>query len=175
MEEDLEDELHFPPPPEEPAPEDCCKNDCCPCVHDIYQQALQRHRTAVRMVKMRRQMKMGPHCSISVHVLNTTTTLHLSGASVPVPTFLAPVLEASVLTEEGLASGLDVRRVLFLGLGLPSGHSYGPGDYAVVRPHNDEALVHALLRRCATPPLLVCWLLTPHVQAAGQRRHGDPH
>ncbi|ELR18846.1 FAD binding domain containing protein [Acanthamoeba castellanii str. Neff] len=132
----MEDELGLPPPPEEPAPEDCCNNDCCPCVRDIYEQALQRHRTTVRLLKMRQQMKMkiGPHCGISIQNVDAPAPTEplVSPPSAGPSATTASILGASLLTEHGRARGLDVRRVLLLELGLSSHYAYEPGDYVAV-------------------------------------------
>ncbi|WP_061174741.1 oxidoreductase-like domain-containing protein [Caballeronia pedi] len=37
-----------PTPPERPLPEDCCQSGCDPCVFDLYQEALEGYRTALR-------------------------------------------------------------------------------------------------------------------------------
>ncbi len=154
-----DDEWALPPPPEEPAPEDCCNNDCCPCVRDIYEQALQRHRTMVRLLKMRQQMKMkiGPHCSISFQNVDAPAPTEplVSPPSAGSSATTASILGASLLTEQGRARGLAVRRVLLLELGLSSHHAYEPGDYVVVRPHNDPNLVRALLQRYTLASLLL--------------------
>jgi sulfite reductase alpha subunit-like flavoprotein len=125
-------------------------------VRDIYEQALQRHRTAVRLLKMQRQMKMkiGPHSGISVQIESGGGDGQRTLQPPCAPPFLsASILGASVLTGQGL----DVRRVLLLELALVGANrTYEPGDYLVVRPHNAAHLVDALLRRylCVCLPLL---------------------
>ncbi len=37
-----------PVPPREPELEDCCQSGCDPCIFDIYQNALERYRIALR-------------------------------------------------------------------------------------------------------------------------------
>jgi sulfite reductase alpha subunit-like flavoprotein len=127
-------------------------------VRDIYEQALQRHRTTVRLLKMRQQMKMkiGPHCGISIQNVDAPapTEPWVSPPSAGPSATTASILGASLLTEHGRARGLDVRRVL-LELGLSSHYAYEPGDYVAVRPHNDPNLVRALLQRYTLASLLL--------------------
>jgi hypothetical protein len=36
-----------PEPPERPLPSDCCEGGCDPCVHDLYQEALEHYEQAL--------------------------------------------------------------------------------------------------------------------------------
>ena len=42
-----------PVPPREPLAEDCCGGGCAPCVYDLYIEALERYREALRVWQLR--------------------------------------------------------------------------------------------------------------------------
>ncbi|MBO1112782.1 oxidoreductase-like domain-containing protein [Bordetella petrii] len=42
-----------PVPPEAPAPGDCCQSGCIPCVYDLYDEAMDRYREALRAWRAR--------------------------------------------------------------------------------------------------------------------------
>lgn len=42
-----------PVPPERPAPEECCNSGCIPCVYDMYDEAMDRYRQALRAWRTR--------------------------------------------------------------------------------------------------------------------------
>ncbi|MDH0685187.1 oxidoreductase-like domain-containing protein [Achromobacter animicus] len=37
-----------PVPPERPAPDECCNSGCIPCVYDLYDEAMDRYREALK-------------------------------------------------------------------------------------------------------------------------------
>ncbi|OZI17696.1 oxidoreductase [Bordetella genomosp. 7] len=37
-----------PQPPQAPEPGDCCQSGCIPCVYDLYDEAMERYREALR-------------------------------------------------------------------------------------------------------------------------------
>lgn len=42
------DDDPVPVPPERPAPEECCNSGCIPCVYDLYDDAMDRYREALK-------------------------------------------------------------------------------------------------------------------------------
>lgn len=42
-----------PVPPVQPALEDCCRSGCTPCVFDLYEDAMDRYRAALKAWQMR--------------------------------------------------------------------------------------------------------------------------
>ena len=42
-----------PEPPEPPAPEACCNSGCIPCVYDLYNEAMDAYREALKAWKAR--------------------------------------------------------------------------------------------------------------------------
>jgi hypothetical protein len=46
-----------PQPPKEPELEDCCRSGCCPCVFDLYEQALERYELALAAWKKRHPLE----------------------------------------------------------------------------------------------------------------------
>lgn len=53
------DEDPKPVPPARPAPEECCHSGCTPCVFDIYELELERHRAALAEWEKRRAERPG--------------------------------------------------------------------------------------------------------------------
>ncbi|WP_191575694.1 MULTISPECIES: oxidoreductase-like domain-containing protein [Achromobacter] len=46
-----------PPPvaPERPAPDECCNSGCIPCVYDLYDEAMDRYREALKAWRARHE------------------------------------------------------------------------------------------------------------------------
>ncbi|SEJ60493.1 oxidoreductase-like domain-containing protein [Achromobacter sp. NFACC18-2] len=46
-----------PPPvaPERPAPDECCHSGCIPCVYDLYDEAMDRYRDALKAWRARHE------------------------------------------------------------------------------------------------------------------------
>lgn len=44
-----------PVPPERPAPEECCNSGCIPCVYDLYDEAMDRYREALKAWRARHE------------------------------------------------------------------------------------------------------------------------
>jgi len=42
-----------PVPPERPAPDECCNSGCIPCVYDLYDEAMDRYREALKAWRAR--------------------------------------------------------------------------------------------------------------------------
>jgi len=42
-----------PVPPVQPALEDCCRSGCTPCVFDLYEEAMERYRAALKEWQVR--------------------------------------------------------------------------------------------------------------------------
>jgi hypothetical protein len=50
-----------PVPPERPGLDDCCKGSCDPCIFDLYDEALDRHRVELKAWEQRQaRRKAGP-------------------------------------------------------------------------------------------------------------------
>ncbi|WP_164741273.1 oxidoreductase-like domain-containing protein [Achromobacter spanius] len=44
-------------PPERPAPEECCNSGCIPCVYDMYDEAMENYRQALKAWRIRHEME----------------------------------------------------------------------------------------------------------------------
>lgn len=44
-----------PVPPERPAPDECCNSGCIPCVYDMYDEAMDRYRDALKAWRARHE------------------------------------------------------------------------------------------------------------------------
>ncbi|MGW9064035.1 oxidoreductase-like domain-containing protein [Achromobacter animicus] len=44
-----------PVPPERPAPDECCNSGCIPCVYDLYDEAMDRYREALKAWRARHE------------------------------------------------------------------------------------------------------------------------
>jgi hypothetical protein len=50
----LNDEDPAPTPPARPDIDDCCRSGCCPCVFDLYEEAMARYRIELKAWEERR-------------------------------------------------------------------------------------------------------------------------
>jgi hypothetical protein len=48
-----------PVPPERPSGDDCCKCGCTPCVFDLFEEAMERHREALAKWEERQAQRKG--------------------------------------------------------------------------------------------------------------------
>lgn len=55
----LADDDPAPLPPERPAPEECCNSGCIPCVYDLYDEAMDRYREALKAWRARHEPPKG--------------------------------------------------------------------------------------------------------------------
>lgn len=46
-----------PVPPERPAPEECCNSGCIPCVYDLYDEAMETYRQALKAWRARHEAR----------------------------------------------------------------------------------------------------------------------